>query len=83
MIVQNKCDVLLLCGAFHRAWCSLLIDERLTVENMEEMPSLLLGALLDAAIPGNLSERELVTEALARLADYESELQEQSPEVCH
>jgi hypothetical protein len=78
MFVHSKSDVLLLCGAFHRAWISLLLDEKLSVQNLEEMPSLLLGAILDAAIPGNLSERALAEAGLARLAEYEKELEEEA-----
>jgi hypothetical protein len=40
MFVHDKSDVLLLCGAFHRAWVTLLLDDKLTLNNMEEMPSL-------------------------------------------
>jgi len=78
MFVHDKSDVLLLCGAFHRAWATLLLDEKLTANNMEEMPSLLLGAILDAAIPGNLSERALAAAGLVRLAEYEKELEEEA-----
>jgi hypothetical protein len=78
MFGHDKNDVLLLCGAFHRAWATLILDEKLTVNNMEEMPSLLLGAILDAAIPGNLSERALAAAGLVRLAEYEQELAEEA-----
>jgi hypothetical protein len=29
MFVHDKSDVLLLCGAFHRAWVTLLLNEKL------------------------------------------------------
>jgi len=78
VFIHDKSDVLLLCGAFHRAWVTLLLDEKINVNSIEEMPSLLLSAILDAAIPGNLSERALAAAGLLRLAEYEKELEEEA-----
>jgi len=78
LFVHDKSDVLMLCGAFPRAWTTLIREQKLHADNMEEMPSLLLGAILDAAIPGNLSERALAAAGLVRLAEYEKELEEEA-----
>jgi len=78
MVVRSKEDVLLLCGAFHRAWMTLLLDEEISIENIEEAPGLLLGAILDVALPDKPTERLLADAGLARLKEFETEAASQT-----
>jgi hypothetical protein len=61
-------------AAYQRAWLTLLLDERITTENLERLPVLLMTAVLESSVPGNLSEEELGERALRRLDEIEVEM---------
>jgi hypothetical protein len=57
--------------AFQRAWKALLVDERITAENIEFVPTLLMEAIVDAAYAGERDELLLAAAALGRMANHE------------
>ena len=63
-------------SAYQRAWMLLLLDERVTAQNMPTLPVLLLTALLETAAPGNLKEDELCGAALKRVEALERDAEE-------
>jgi hypothetical protein len=79
VFVRNERDILLLCSAFHRAWLILLAGQKVTTQNIEEMPSLLLGAILGAYPPAELTEKSLADAGLARLAEFQELEDEEEP----
>jgi hypothetical protein len=68
-------EILTLVGAFQTAWLSLLHDERVLANNVDRLPGLLMGAVLDAAAEGESDEEKLAAAALSRLSAYERELE--------
>jgi hypothetical protein len=76
VFVKDNNDVLIVCAAFHRAWLTLLLDGKITTESLEEIPSLLLGAILDVTLSENFRDPKVLAEAaLLRLAQYEKDFQ--------
>lgn len=59
--------------AFQRAWKALLKEERITAQNIERAPTLLMEAIVDAAYGGERNERNLAVAAVARMTLYERE----------
>jgi hypothetical protein len=68
-------EILMLVGAFQTAWLSLLQDERVLASNVDRLPGLLMGAVLDVAADGESDEEKLAEAALGRLSAYERELE--------
>jgi hypothetical protein len=62
---------LMMAAAFQRAWKTLLVDERVTAENIEFIPTLLMEAIVDAAHAGERDELLLAAAALGRMANHE------------
>ena len=62
---------LMMAAAFQRAWKTLLVDERITAENIEFVPTLLMEAIVDAAHAGERDELLLTAAALSRMANHE------------
>lgn len=60
--------------AFQAAWRSLLKDERITAQNIERAPTMLMEAIVDAAHAGERSELNLAAAAIARMTMYEREI---------
>jgi len=58
-------------AAFQRALKALLLDERITAQNIEHIPTMLMEAIVDAAHTGERDERRLAAAALGRMANYE------------
>lgn len=76
MIRISPHELLTLVGAFQSAWLTLLHDERVFAGNVDRLPGLLMGAVLDsAAAHGGLDEDRLAAAALQRLNLYERELE--------
>ena len=59
--------------AFQTAWKALLKAERITAQNIERAPTLLMEAIVDAAHGGERDEANLAAAAVARLTLYERE----------
>jgi hypothetical protein len=58
-------------AALRRAWKALLVEERITAQNIEFTPTLLIEAIVDAAHAGERDELLLVSAALVRMANHE------------
>lgn len=74
----SKADRLLMTHAFQRAWLQLLRHERVTVSNIERVPTLLMEAIVDSAHDGERDELLLAQAALNRMAAYERDELEDS-----
>lgn len=68
--------MLLIVGAFQKAWLSLLNGEEVTEDNIERLPGMLMAAVLEAARAGERDCERLAAAGLQRLEVYESELSE-------
>ena len=66
----------LLTRAFQNAWRALLQNERITVQNIERAPTLLMEAIVEAAHAGERDEMNLTAAAIARMTLYEHEARE-------
>jgi len=64
---------LLLTRAFQAAWKALLKDERVTAQNIERAPTMLMEAIVEAAHTGERDELNLTAAAIARMTLYEHE----------
>ena len=62
---------LIITAAFQRAWKTLLVEERITAQNIEFIPTLLMEAIVDAAHAGERDERRLASAALVRMSNHE------------
>ena len=62
---------LIMTAAFRRAWKTLLVDERITAQNIESIPTMLMEAIVDAAQAGERDEQLLAAAALGRMASDE------------
>jgi hypothetical protein len=60
-------------GAFQRAWKTLLKERRVTVGNIEQVPTMLLAAIVDAARNGERDETLLAQAAIHKIAVYEQD----------
>jgi hypothetical protein len=69
---------LMMTAAFRRAWKALLLEERITAQNIETMPTVLMEAIVDAAHTGERDELLLAAAALSRMARYERDELENS-----
>ena len=58
-------------AAFRRAWKTLLEEERITAQNIESIPTMLMEAIVDAAHAGERDEQLLASAALGRMANHE------------
>ena len=58
-------------AAFRRAWKTLLAQERITAQNIEVIPTLLMDAIVDAAHGGECDELSLAAAALGSMASHE------------
>jgi hypothetical protein len=59
--------------AFQRAWKAFLAEERITAQNIERAPTLLVEAIVDAAHMGERNEVNLAAAAIARMTLYEQD----------
>jgi hypothetical protein len=62
---------LIMSAAFRRAWKTLLAEERITAQNIEVIPTLLMDAIVDAAHAGERDELHLAAAALGRMASHD------------
>ena len=62
---------LIMTAAFRRAWKTLLVEERITAQNIEFIPTMLMEAIVDAAHAGERDEQLLAAAALVRMASHE------------
>jgi len=62
---------LMITAAFRRAWKTLLVEERITAQNIEFIPTILMEAIVDAAHAGERDELLLASAALGRMANHE------------
>ena len=62
---------MIMTAAFRRAWKTLLVDERITAQNIESIPTMLMEAIVDAAQAGERDEQLLAAAALGRMASDE------------
>ena len=62
---------LIMSAAFRRAWRTLLVEERITAQNIEVIPTMLMDAIVDAAHAGERDELRLAAAALNRMANHE------------
>ena len=62
---------LIMTAAFRRAWKTLLVEERITAQNIELIPTMLMEAIVDAAHAGERDEHLLAVAALGRMANHE------------
>ena len=62
---------LMMTAAFRRAWKTLLVEERITAQNIEFIPTILMEAIVDAAHADERDELLLASAALGRMANYE------------
>jgi len=62
---------LIMTAAFQRAWKTLLEEERITAQNIEFIPTLLMEAIVDAAHAGERDELLLASAALVRMSNHE------------
>ena len=58
-------------AAFRRAWKTLLVEERITAQNIEFIPTMLMEAIVDAAHAGERDEQLLAAASLGRMANHE------------
>ena len=67
----------LLTRAFQNAWKALLQNQRITVQNIERAPTMLMEAIVEAAHAGERDEIRIFTAAaIARMTLYELEARE-------
>ena len=62
---------LIMTAAFRRTWKILLVEERITAQNIEFIPTMLMEAIVDAADAGERDEQLLAAAAIGRMANYE------------
>ena len=62
---------MIMTAAFRRAWKTLFMDERITAQNIESIPTMLMEAIVDAAQDGERDEQLLAAAALGRMANHE------------
>ena len=74
---------LVMTAAFERAWKALLLDERITAQNIENIPTMLMEAIVDAAHTGEHDELRLAAAALGRMANYERDELESSLRIAY
>ena len=67
----SRDERLIMTAAFRRAWKTLLVDERITAQNIESIPTMLMEAIVDAAQDGERDEQLLAAAALGRMANHE------------
>jgi len=67
----SRDERLIMTAAFRRAWKTLLVEERITAQNIEFTPTLLMEAIVDAAHAGERDELLLASAALVRMANHE------------
>ena len=70
----SRKERMLMAAAFQCAWKALLADERITAQNIEFIPPMLMEAIVDAAHTGERDEERLTAAALSKMANYEREL---------
>src|SRR5947208_14147098 len=58
-------------AAFRRAWKTLLVEERITAQNIEFIPTILMEAIVDATHASERDELLLASAALVRMANHE------------
>jgi hypothetical protein len=69
---------MLLMRAFRRAWKALLKQERVSAQNVERLPVVLMEAIIQGIQSGERQARNLAAAAMARTTRYEREGQEDS-----
>jgi hypothetical protein len=69
---------MLLTRAFRRAWKALLRQERVSAQNVERVPIVLMEAIVEGIQTGERKERSLAAAAMARMMLYEQETREDS-----
>ena len=62
---------MIMTAAFRRAWKALLVEERITAQNIEFIPTILMEAIVDAAHAGERDEQLLASAALGRISNHE------------
>jgi len=72
---------LIMTAAFRRAWKTLLVEERITAQNIEFIPTTLMEAIVDAVQAGERDEQLLAAAALGRMANHEREESESGVHV--
>ena len=74
----SRYERLLMTAAFQRAWLELLNAERVTADNIERAPTLLMEAIVETAHGGERDELLLAHAALHRMGLYERDELEES-----
>ena len=67
----SRDERLIMTAAFRRAWKTLLVEERITAQNIELIPTMLMEAIVDAAHAGERDEQLLASAALGRISNHE------------